>query len=441
VLVQISKAIVAITISFALGLGAAWGQAQPSKTQKNWKDRAEYDLYVSITKEPDAKKQLDLLNTWKEKYPSTEYKQERMVLYLNTYRALNQPPGMVETAKEILADNPNDFQALYWISLLTPVLGKTSPDVLDLAEKAGRGLLGGLDAIFAPEKKPASTSEENWKKERAALESLGHRTLGWVAWQRKSFAAAGGELQQAIRLNPNDAEASMWLGTVIVGEKKPERQPEALFAFARAACYAGPGALDEARRKPIDTYLNKAYTTYHGKDPAGLQQLCEVAKANAFLPADFKILSEAEVVEGKHQQLSKENPQLAFWLKLKEALQDTGGGQYFETGMKGALIPPEGQPALKATLISHDPARNPKKLVLGISSPTTPEITLILDEAMTGKADPGTILQFRGVATSFTKEPFMVSFEAEKTSIAGWPAPPPPVRKAPAKKGVVKKKT
>jgi uncharacterized protein HemX len=45
VLVRTSKAIAAIAILLALGLGVAWGQAQQQPTtQKKVKDQGEYDL-------------------------------------------------------------------------------------------------------------------------------------------------------------------------------------------------------------------------------------------------------------------------------------------------------------------------------------------------------------------------------------------------------------
>ncbi len=45
---------------------AAVAQAQP---KLEWKDRAEYDLADSIKKEQNATTKLQLLKTWKEKYP------------------------------------------------------------------------------------------------------------------------------------------------------------------------------------------------------------------------------------------------------------------------------------------------------------------------------------------------------------------------------------
>ena len=69
--------------------GPRRGSAGPStarcgsgSAQKNWKDRAEYDLYESITKEATPAKRLELLNQWNEKYPATEFKLERQLLYL-----------------------------------------------------------------------------------------------------------------------------------------------------------------------------------------------------------------------------------------------------------------------------------------------------------------------------------------------------------------------
>jgi len=62
-----------------------------SRHRKNWKDRAEYDLYNAIVKEQDAGKRLALLNSWKEKYPTSDYADARLQIYVTTYAALNQP--------------------------------------------------------------------------------------------------------------------------------------------------------------------------------------------------------------------------------------------------------------------------------------------------------------------------------------------------------------
>ena len=111
--------------------GQGQAQAQPAAggaAQKNWKDRAEYDLYESITKEATPAKRLELLNQWNEKYPATEFKLERQLLYLDTYQKLGQAPKILESAKNIIAIDPQNLTALYWMAYLTSSMNDTSPD-------------------------------------------------------------------------------------------------------------------------------------------------------------------------------------------------------------------------------------------------------------------------------------------------------------------------
>src|SRR4051794_7766603 len=66
---------------------AATGQAagQPAAGQpgaKNYKDRAEYDLYSKITQTTDPKAKLDLLQTWQDKYPQSDFASDRATLFM-----------------------------------------------------------------------------------------------------------------------------------------------------------------------------------------------------------------------------------------------------------------------------------------------------------------------------------------------------------------------
>jgi hypothetical protein len=445
--VQLSTTILAVAVSSALGIGSALAQdqpaqqgqpsqaAQPQTQQKkpDWKDRAEYDLVQAALKETDPKKKLDLLTQWRDKYPNTDFKEMRLEAFLDAHQGLKDPAQLLASARELLALNPKNLKGLYWVNLLAVSMNQTSPELLELAEKSAHGLLEA--------EKPAATPEDAWKQNKPQMDILGHRTLGWVAMQRKNYPDAEKDLTEELKLNPADAEASYWLGTVILAQKKVERQSDALFFFARAAAYDGAGALDPARRKQIETYVEKAYTTYHGKDPQGFQQVLQTAKANAFPPADFKILSESDLAEHKEQQLASSNPSLAFWVKLKTALTDADGVQYFDKGMKNAVIPPEGQPLLTGTVISQEPAKNPKVVVLGVEDPSVPEVTLRFETPLVGSAPVGQKIQFRAVAASFTQQPFMVTFDAEKKNITGWPAPAAPARRAPVRKGTTRKKS
>ena len=110
-----------------------------------------------------------MLNTWKEKYPDSDFKMERLRIFLTTYQQWEAGQDD-DTAKEILAIDPKDIQALYWISFLTPSLGNASADTLDTAEKAANGLLAA--------EKPAEVKDEDWTKAKAQTDAAAYTTLG-----------------------------------------------------------------------------------------------------------------------------------------------------------------------------------------------------------------------------------------------------------------------
>ena len=55
-------------------------------------------------------------------------------------------------------------------------------------------------------------------------------------------------------------------------------------------------------RQTIHNYIQKVYTTFHGQDPQGFQQLLQMARSQAFPPPDFKILSADELKAERDKQ-------------------------------------------------------------------------------------------------------------------------------------------
>ena len=404
----------------------ARAQGAPAQAQKKVKDQGEYDLFNGVTKEADPAKKVALLNTWKEKYPESDYKLERLVMLIQTYSALQQWPNVINAAKEALTVDPKDITSLYWITFLTPNLGSASADVLATGEKAANSLLAA--------EKPATAKDEDWPNVKKSFDILGHKTLGWIAMQRKANPAAEQEFMKGLKLDPNQAEVSYWLGGVIIAQQKAERYSEAMFYFARAAAYDGTGALAPQGRTAADQYLTKLYVRYHGNS-SGLDELKAAAKANAFAPEGFHIKTKDELEGEKDEAFKKSNPQLALWMSIKNQLTAADGQQYFDSQLKGA-----GVPKLRATVISASPATNSKEIVVALADTKTPEATLKLDEALVGKPETGGIIEFQGVPAAFVKDPFMLTFDVDKDKIEGLKVEAPAVRKAPAKKAAPAKK-
>ena len=405
--------------------------------QKNWKDRAEYDLYVAIGQDQNPKTRLEKLQQWEKQYPMTEWSKERRTLFLTTYAGLNDGKNAVETAKQILADDPKDFTALYYTMLFTQGLyaQAQSPDILDRGEKAAQAILAGIDTP------PAGVMPEQWAKLRPDIEQLAHKNLGFIAMQRKNWEPAEAEFQKVLMMNPNDAQVDYWMGTVIASEKKLDKLPAAMFYFARAATIQGPTALAPDAQKTAMTYVQKQYKNFHGTDE-GFNDLVAVAKANPMPPAGFTIKNANEIAQASaanEEEYNKSHPSEALWANLKMALTAPDGDKYFEM-MKGTKVP-----TLKGRVIKLEPAVKPKTIVLAMedktNNTTTADATLKFEMPLAGKVDEGTELTFEGVADSYTANPFMIVFTVEKEDLHGWtgkneaaPVHHAPVHRKPAAK-------
>jgi tetratricopeptide (TPR) repeat protein len=374
-----------------------------------WKDgQTEYNMFSAAKNEADAKKKLALINTWKEKYPGTEFKLVRLQLYLNAYQQLNDIPNLLGTLNEMLALDPKDLTVMSPFMYYTMASNDVSPASLEKADKVANAALANLD------NKPATVNDEQWPQAKKQIESLAHKTLGWTAMQRKQGDVAQQEFTKTLQIDPNQGEVDYWLGNTLRAAKTPEKISQALYYYARAATYDGPGSLSPQGRQQLDDYLRKAYASYHGPDDAGLNELKTMARAQPAPPPDFKIKSASEIAFEKEEEFKKSNPQLALWMGVKKLLTAPDGAQYFESQMKGTAVPP-----LKGKLISAKPAVRSTQLVVGVADPNIPEITLKLDAPLKGKPEIGSDLEFEGIPSAFQPDPFMITFDTETAKIKG----------------------
>ncbi len=427
---QLTKQVLGVALVVLLGASGAFAQAKEKKV----KDAQEYEMFKAATDQAaDANKRLAALMAWKEKYPESDYKDDRLRLILEAYRQLNNPQKMWDTAKELLAVDAKDVSALYWLALLAESLPVT-PDTLATGEKAAQGLLAS--------EKPANVTEDKWQAMKKETTVIAYKTLGFIANAQKDFKKAEGNYRKVLELNPNFAPVSYALGMAIYQQKDPDRQSEVLFNFARAASLSGVGSFPDAQKKPVDAFFVKAYNTFHGSSE-GLEEVRKTAIASAMPPAGFKIKSKAEVDHEKSQARAAANPALALWETIREALLAPDGETYFTEKVKGADLPGgvNGVTKFKGRVVSQKPEKAPKEIDLAVGEGTVADCRIVLPSAMPNPAEPGTEIEFSGIPSTIQKDPFMLTFDiADRKDINGWPAPPKrapaakPVRRAPAKK-------
>jgi tetratricopeptide (TPR) repeat protein len=375
-------------------------EEKAAENKKVPKDQQEYELITkAFNKDAPPKERLQHLDAWKEKYPETAFDVDRIRLYMSSYQQTNQGQKAIGTAQELLKEVPGDFSALYTIASLTPFLENTAEADWAQGEKASNELLnGGIEKQFQNSNKPEALPQDQWDNAKQQTLATVHQTLGWVAMQRKDHVKAEQAFLKSLEVNPNSGQVSYWLGQEALAQGDPDKNELALFSYARAATYDGPGSLPPQGRQQLDEYLTKVYTKYAGTEE-GLAELKQMAASQALPPADLNIES-AEVRRFKDDQARrKADPMLYRFIDLKTVLLSSKGDATW-ADLRGKVTP-----AMRLFVVSSDSAR-PTMINLSSTRGGAVEVVLNLENRLRSAPGNGTKLSFEGVATSLTKNPF-----------------------------------
>lgn len=394
------------------------GAAQQGQKAKHYKDRAEYELYLKVTKTTDPQERLQLLNTWKDKYPTSDYTNLRLKYFVTVLGHLaqkdpSQREALIEKCGELLKLDPNDFYSNYYIALYGPqTKGTASPELIQQVQNSANALVKLAPTVFAPDKRKGNISAAQWEKNKVQVQAIGYNALAWAALQSKNTAEAESHYQKSLQVDPDQGTISALYAKLLYGEKK---FPEALFEYARAAQYAGPGpALPESSRTELMNFFNKAYSDYHGSSE-GADQVVAQAKTSALPPSGFNIVSATQIANKEAATLNariQSDPAFKIWYSIKQSLQ-TQGDTYFSASVKGVDVPggAEGVNNFTGTVISV----NPNQVVVGVEDPKTPDATLTFTKPLTqdelGKIQVGSQIQFSGVVDAYTAKPYMLTFK------------------------------
>jgi hypothetical protein len=449
-------------------------QAPAGKKAKAVKDTGEYDIYNEVIKDslanpPAPKKFLADLDSWTQKYPTTDFKDQRGMYYVQAYAANNEAGKAIDAAKPLVDEGidglkeglDNDgsvLQTLFLTARAAAALASTgspTPDEAATGLKAAQLLADFGKVFFAPEKKAANMSAADWAAGLKQIEdqaqltqftfALAPATSALKANPKDPATCAAAEplFITASQQYPNAGALAQQLATVTRCQqtKDPTKVQQALYYYARAAVdpVGGVGGLDEKSQKALDDYTKTIYTTIHGSDE-GLADLKALAAKSPTPPADFKVKTASEIAAAAEEEFRTKNPRLAMWMSIKGQLADTNGQQYFDDQLKEHDMSGEnGAKLLRGTLLEAKPACRSKELLVAIPMPNATgapvaEVTLKLDAPLTGKPETGVEILFNGVPEAFTKEPFMLTMGSAKDKIDGLnitPCAAAPAKKAP----------
>jgi hypothetical protein len=412
----------------------AVAQTPPAAPAKKFKDDKEQTEAIAANTEKDPKAQIEKLDLWKHDYPETEYAVDRLGLYFLAYGNLKDFHNQVATAQELRKTLPDNLDLLRTIFGDVPQIKPPSAEDLAAMTDAANFVINHADDVFSAKNKPANQTDAQWSQLKPTMVDYAKNQLDWVAEQQAEAQKSNDPVINRLKQDPTRAQLNVWLGKKILSQAKehPEQQADAIFHYARAAAYTGPGCLDPKDRAGMRSFVDRAYKTYHGS-LEGEDKLLAAA-ANQPLPDGYHIKSTVEVATDDAAAADAKrsaNPMLAQWNDLKTILTADGGLAKFDADIKDSALP-----KFSGKIVSMTPAQKPKTVVLAVEKDGVADCTLTFETALAGKMEPGETLSFEGIAKSFTKDPYMLTMSVEKDKLEGWTGKnAPPARKPAPKKG------
>lgn len=422
----------AVAISVSTLLALAFAQSAPEKKLKT----GEYDVYNDVAKDINTTnftKALTDLDTWSQKFPESDYKDDRTAFYVQAYTATNQPAKALDSAAGLLSRDLNTVfpgpagkativRLLYnsvWAISHDP---NPTADNIAVGEKAAHQLMDFDKPI-------PGVSAADWEKARASMKEQATGALLSIAMrpavqamakQPPDCAAADAAYTKALQTYPDKSVLSYELGRALSCESKTDQTKlsAAIYEFERAAAIDPTLGDPKADPKKVPAFADNAYVKIHGSDE-GLDQLKQTVRQAALPPDGFKVKTATEIAEEKRAEFEKSNPQLALWMKIKGALSDTNGEQYFTEQLKDSQVP-----QLRGVLMEAKPACHPRELLVGVPLPDSQqtlrtEIKLVLDKPLTGKPELNEEFHWEGVPTAFAQDPFLLTMDAETSKLVG----------------------
>jgi predicted negative regulator of RcsB-dependent stress response len=372
--------------------------AAPQAKQPQWKSRAEYDAFQAFVKEKDANGRVKLIQAFLEKYPKSDFQANAYVAEMQTYVQLNQTDNALGAAKKALGADPNNLDALSYLSFTFPYTYKpTDSNASAELSTAGQNAQHGLE-VLQNLQKPDGISQEQFdayvkpKTKRAVF----NIALGFVAVQQKNFNQAIKSLGAAAQDEPNNVLIYSLLGQSYYNES-PREINKAIWNLAKAATLAESSNSPNAAQ--LKKFYSQVYEAQHGSN-AGANDILAQVKTQESMSPDFAVAPPPE-----HAKTGNVN--LDAFYKIQDAI--AVGGDTAEENWAQL----KGQPlGLVGHVDSVEPGPDPKTFLVRVD--INPESTgqegtydIVLQDSQpnVNLLQAGDPLQFQGNIASYSTDP------------------------------------
>ncbi|MFB3923329.1 MAG: tetratricopeptide repeat protein [Terriglobia bacterium] len=419
---SLKKTTVLLSVTFLTGMGlpispagnnaagpsVAWAAPQQPAAQQpaagqrptTWSGREEYDAYTAMANEKDPTKKLSLAEAFLQKYPSSFVADLVYVTMMQACQQLGDGNKALEIGRRALTANPDNIDALTLSAYIFPFVFKgNDPDAASKLSAVENDSKHALELVQKMQK-PANVTDEQFNQGIKARRALFNGMLGFVALQRKDYAAAIASFKTSAEDNPSDVYTFYRLGIAYISTD-PRDYNNAIWSLARSASLAKAGknpAADE-----IERYLKQVYINYHGNDQ-GLADIMSQAAASPNPPEGFKVAQMEVPTDTGNASVDAFNKtffQLKYGGERAQKLWDALKGQPF--GVGGFVESVEKAPDNGAYLVRIDILDQSKSADgvydIELKDSTQPNVKNL---------SKGDAVHFQGTIASYAAEPGLV---------------------------------
>ncbi len=381
--------------------------AQPKQPQ--WKSTDEYNAFTAMANEKDPKKRVSLAEAFLQKFADTDFKANVHLAMMQSYQQLNDSAKAIDAGKKALEADPDNLGALSYLSFAFPFVFKPDdPEATSKLSRAESDARHGLE-VLQKLQKPANVTDEQFNQYVKGQRAIFNGAVGFVALQRKDYAAAITSFKTGLEDNPSDVYTFYRLGLAYLYSSPPDYD-HSVWYIARAVSLA-KAAQDPAGAE-IEKFLKRAYVNYHGNEQ-GLSDVLAQAAGSPNPPEGFKVASmETPKITG-NANIDAFN-QMAFPLRLggekAQKTWDALKGQPIELG--GFIDTVEKGKDTATYLVRIDILERSKAAEgvydIELKDTTQPDVKNLR------KGDPVT---FKGTLTAYTATPnLLLSVDGEITT-------------------------
>ncbi len=380
---------------------AAIGQATQ---KKEIKDPAEYNAYVSAIQQKDPAAKAQALEAFLQTYPNSVMKIDAAEQLMAAYQQAGNAQKMIEAANKVLQMDPNNVRALAILTYTyraTTTAQNLQQNLPLIQQYATRG-----EQALPNMQKQEGMSDQDFTKLHNELGAIFEGGLGFVALQGKDYAEAAKDFSAAVAHESQPSIADLYPLAQADLESKP-MNPEGFWYIVKASELAqGEG------QQQILEYGRKKYIRYHGSEE-GWQELVTQAKGSSSVapPQGFTVAAAppppspaeqaAELVKNKDPKKMS----FAEWqLILSSGNQSASDTVWNIIKDKAVKL---GANVISASASSMQLAGSEDDI-----SDKKADITVSMEKPLPAKLvpQPGADIFFQGVVSSYTPNPFMMTF-------------------------------